>query len=108
MRGFVNRMSDMTLPPGWIAYLLRCGDGSLYAGMTNDLRARLAAHRGEAGARGAKYTRGRGPFRVVWRQPCASRSEALRVEWRLKKMTRRERLALVKSRAKIPLPPGDG
>ncbi|HVY60514.1 MAG TPA: GIY-YIG nuclease family protein [Planctomycetota bacterium] len=98
----------MTLPTGWVAYLLRCGDGTLYAGMTNDLRARLAAHRGESAARGAKYTRGRGPFRVAWRQACESRSEALRVEWRLKKMTRAERLSLARSRAKIRLPPAGG
>lgn len=83
-RGIVPRMS-------WVAYLLRCKDGTLYAGMTNDLKARIAAH--ESG-RGAKYTRGRGPFEVlrVWR--CRSRSAALKREHAVKQLRRWEKLAL--------------
>jgi putative endonuclease len=92
----------------WVAYLLRCGDGSLYAGITNDLPRRLAAHRGKAGAsRGAKYTRKRGPFRLVWRQAAADRAEASRVEWRVKRLTRAEKLRLVRARGKIGLSPID-
>ncbi len=88
----------------WVAYLLRCGDGSLYAGVTNDLRARVAAHRGRAGARrGAKYTRSRGPLRVVWKQAAADRSEAQRIEWRLKRLTRAAKLALVRRRGRVTL-----
>ena len=75
----------------WVVYLLRCKDGTLYAGMTNDLRARIAAH--ESG-RGAKYTRGRGPFEVlrVWR--CSTRSLALKREHAVKQLRRSEKLAL--------------
>ena len=54
----------------WWVYLLRCGDGTLYTGITDDLDRRLAAH--NAG-RGAKYTRSRRPVTLVWRaspQPC--------------------------------------
>lgn len=83
-RGIVSRMA-------WVVYLLRCNDGTLYAGMTNDLASRLMAH--ESG-KGAKYTRGRGPFEVlrVWR--CRSRSSALKREYRLKQLPRAGKLAL--------------
>jgi len=66
------------------AYLLRCGDGTYYAGYTVDPLRRLAAHR-LGGA--ARYTRGRGPFvlAAVWR--CPTRSAALRLERRLKRLS---------------------
>lgn len=73
----------------WVVYLLRCGDGTLYAGVTNDLPARLAAHRA---GKGARYTRGRGPLRVVWSAPCADKSEALRREHEVKRLPRRLKL----------------
>jgi predicted GIY-YIG superfamily endonuclease len=78
---------------GWCVYLLRCGDGSLYAGITNDLEKRLAAHRS---GRGARYTKGRGPLRVVFREEVADKSAALRREHALKRMPRRQKLALVR------------
>lgn len=84
-----------------MAYLLRCADGSLYAGITNDIVARLAAH--ASGVAGAKYTRGRGPFVVVWRQRAASRSEASRIEWRVKRLTRAAKLRLVAKRGRIAI-----
>ena len=76
----------------WCVYLIRCGDGTLYAGMTNDLRKRLAAH--EAG-RGARYTRGRGPLTVVHVEKKRSRSSAQKREAALKRLDRRAKLALL-------------
>ena len=76
----------------WCVYLIRCGDGTLYAGVTNDLERRLAAH--EAG-RGAKYTRGRGPLEIVHVERKRSRSSALRREAVLKRLDRRAKLALL-------------
>lgn len=73
----------------WHAYLLRCGDGSLYAGATNDLKGRLAAHRA---GKGAKYTRGRGPLALVWKRRVKDRGAALRLEARIKRMTRQEKM----------------
>lgn len=73
------------------AYLLHCADGTLYAGWTNDLERRLAAH--NAG-RGAKYTRGRTPVRLCWAAAFESKSEAMAMEAKLKKMPRSEKLAL--------------
>ena len=75
----------------WTVYVLRCGDGTLYCGITNDLPARLAAH--EAG-KGAKYTRGRGPLAVVATQRCRDKRVALRIEHAVKRLTRPEKLAL--------------
>lgn len=76
----------------WHVYLLRCGDGTLYAGATVDLKKRLAAHR--AGT-GAKYTRGRGPLKVVWKRRVKDRSAALKLEVRIKRMRRMAKKALI-------------
>jgi putative endonuclease len=78
----------------WCVYLLRCGDGTLYAGVTNDLCKRLGAHRS---GRGARYTRGRGPLTLVHQEPARSKSAALRREHQLKRMRRREKLAFLDS-----------
>ena len=51
----------------WFVYLLRCGDGSLYCGITDDVSRRLEAH---AAGKGAKYTRGRGPLELVYTEAC--------------------------------------
>ncbi|MEJ5210698.1 MAG: GIY-YIG nuclease family protein [Burkholderiales bacterium] len=71
------------MEPRWIVYMLRCRDGSLYTGITTDLAARLAAH--NAG-RGARYTRGRLPVTLVYQEPAADRSAALRRERAIKRL----------------------
>ncbi|ABC82529.1 GIY-YIG nuclease family protein [Anaeromyxobacter dehalogenans] len=80
----------------WWVYLLRCGDGSLYAGATNDLAARVARH---AAGRGARYTRSRLPVELVWRERADDRGAALRREAALKRLRRTEKLALVERAA---------
>jgi putative endonuclease len=70
---------------------VRCRDGSLYCGWTTDVVARVQAH--NAG-RGARYTRSRLPVELVWWESCADRSAALRREAAIKRMTRRQKLAL--------------
>lgn len=77
---------------GYLVYILRCGDGTLYTGCTNDLDRRLRAH--QAG-RGAKYTRSRLPVELVYREAAADRSAALRREAAIKRMDRRAKLALI-------------
>ena len=77
----------------WSVYLLRCADGTFYAGSTSDVEARVAAH--NAG-RGAKYTSGRRPVAVVYVEECGSRSAALRREHALKRLTRSEKEALIR------------
>jgi putative endonuclease len=76
----------------WQVYLLRCRDGSLYAGATNDLAARVAVH---GAGRGARYTRSRLPVELVFAVRVRDRSAALRREAALKRMSRAEKLALV-------------
>ncbi len=74
----------------WV-YMLRCGDGTLYTGSTGDVERRLVLHQS---GRGAKYTRGRGPLEVVYREECPDRSAALRREAEIKRLSRREKEAL--------------
>jgi putative endonuclease len=80
----------------WHVYLLRCRDGSLYAGATNDLARRVDAHgRGT----GARYTRSRRPVELVWSARALDRSAALRREAALKRLSRPEKLELVRRKA---------
>lgn len=81
------------------AYLLRCADGSLYAGWTTDLEKRLAAHNG---GKGAKYTRGRLPVRLVWKKAFETKGEAMAEEARIKRLRREEKEALVEGFAENP------
>lgn len=76
----------------WTVYMLRCADDTLYTGITNDLTARLAKH--ETG-NGAKYTRGRGPLAVVFSETHASKSDALKRERQIKRLSRAQKLSLV-------------
>ena len=76
----------------WTCYILECADGTLYCGITNDLDKRLAVH--NAGE-GAKYTRGRTPVRLVYREDCAGKSEALKREMTVKGLPRAKKLALI-------------
>ena len=73
-------------------YILRCGDGTLYTGITNDLPRRLAAH---SSGRGAKYTRGRLPVELVWHEEQPDKSAALRRELQIKALSRAEKLRLI-------------
>ena len=87
----------------WWVYLLRCGDGTLYTGITDNLPRRLAAH--NAG-KGAKYTRSRRPVVLVYREQAADRSAALRRERAIKRLTRKQKLELIQnSPVFVPEPP---
>lgn len=77
----------------WV-YLLECKDGSFYAGMTTDVERRAQEHNDGLGA---KYTRGRGPVKVVYREECANKSEALKREIVLKKLSRAQKLKLIEN-----------
>ena len=76
----------------WYLYILRCGDGSLYTGITTDVDRRLEAHRS---GHGAKYTRGRGPLTLLYRELCGSHSDALKREQAVKQLSRAEKEALI-------------
>ena len=76
----------------WYLYILRCGDGTLYTGITTDVEKRLETHRT---GKGAKYTRGRQPLELVYRESCGTQSDALKREIAVKRMTRQEKEALL-------------
>jgi putative endonuclease len=76
----------------WTVYILRCADGTLYTGITNDLNRRVSAH--ESG-QGAKYTKGRGPFQLVYNETCEDRGAASKRENEIKSLTREAKLKLV-------------
>ena len=80
----------------WWVYLLRCGDGSLYTGCTNDLSRRLSAH---SRGKGAKYTRSRLPVELVWRQELPDQGAALRREAAVKRLIHAQKLALTQTPA---------
>ena len=77
----------------WFLYILRCGDGTLYTGITTDVQARFAQH--QAG-KGAKYTRGRGPLEVVYTEECGDHSAALKREFAVKALPREEKEKMLK------------
>ena len=76
----------------WYLYILRCGDDTLYTGITNDISARLKAH---ASGKGAKYTRGRGPLELVYQEQQESYSAALKREHQVKQLTRTQKLHMI-------------
>ena len=76
----------------YFAYIMRCADGTLYTGITDNLPRRLAAH--NAG-RGAKYTRSRLPVKMVYHESFATRSEAMKRECAIKRLSREQKLKLI-------------
>ena len=79
------------VPMAWYVYILRCGDGTLYTGITDDVARRLAAHRA---GKGAKYTRGRGPLTLAYTEEQSDKSTALKREIAIKKLSREQKAAL--------------
>ena len=84
----------------WYVYILRCADGTLYTGSTDDVKRRAEAHNS---GKGAKYTRGRRPVEVVYTESCESYSGALKREYAIKQLSRPEKLKLIEN-CKCPKP----
>jgi len=89
----------MKRPSGnpWFVYLLRCADGSLYTGITTDVKRRCQQHNDGTASR---YTRSRRPTRLVYREAHPNRSSALKREAAIKSMTRQEKVAMIRLRTK--------
>jgi putative endonuclease len=79
---------------GWIVYILECADRTLYTGITNNIEQRIQEH---ASGRGAKYTRGRAPFKLLYTESHATRGEALKREAEIKSFDRLTKLRLAAS-----------
>lgn len=75
----------------WWVYILRCGDGTFYTGVTTDVLARLETHRS---GRGAKYTRSRGPLELAYTEKCDDKVCAFQREYAIKQLKRSEKIAL--------------
>lgn len=78
----------------WYVYILRCSDGTLYTGSTDDVARRVAVHNS---GKGAKYTRGRTPVEVVYTEKCETCSAALKREYAIKQLTRQQKLEMIKT-----------
>jgi len=76
----------------WFVYILRCRDGSLYTGITNDIGKRLEAHNT---GKGAKYTRSRAPVELVWKEAKRNETYARKREAEIKGWTREEKVCLI-------------
>ncbi|HXC46595.1 MAG TPA: GIY-YIG nuclease family protein [Solirubrobacteraceae bacterium] len=82
----------------WV-YVLRCADGSLYTGWTNDLAKRLAKH---LAGKASRYTASRLPVELVFAAPMADRRAAMREEARIKRLSRVQKLALIHGSQQLP------
>ena len=76
-------------------YILRCADGSLYTGWTNDLDRRIKAHKA---GRGGKYTRAHAPVELVYCESFDTKTEAMSREWHIKQLKRKQKLALIEGK----------
>jgi predicted GIY-YIG superfamily endonuclease len=83
----------------WFVYVLRCVDGTLYTGITKDLARRCQQHNAGTASR---YTRSRRPVTLVYQEPQGSQSLALKREAAIKKLTRRQKLALIRAGKRRP------
>lgn len=77
-----------------VTYMLRCSDGTLYTGWTNNIERRLKAHNSGCGA---KYTRGRTPVELVYLEIFSTKQEAMKRESEIKKLSRKDKLSLIAS-----------
>jgi putative endonuclease len=76
----------------WCVYLLICADNSIYTGMTNDIEKRVKEH--NTGNRGAKYTKTRRPVKLLKVIPCENRTDSLRLEYKIKRLSHNQKLKL--------------
>lgn len=89
------RPAAAVLPEGWCLYLIECRNGAWYAGITNRLDARYAAH---VAGRGARYTRGNPPVKLLGFRSYADRASASRAEWQIKQLPRGRKLAFLRDK----------
>ena len=78
----------------WYLYVVRCRDGTLYTGISTDIDRRLAEHKGEGDA-GSKYLKGRAPLTLLFQKRLGSRSLALKVESRVKRLSREKKEQMI-------------
>jgi predicted GIY-YIG superfamily endonuclease len=77
----------------WLLYILKCRDGTLYTGITTDLPRRIQQHNNGSASR---YTRSRLPVKPVFSEPCRNRSQALKKEYAMKQLSRKEKKVYIR------------
>ncbi|HLT64467.1 MAG TPA: GIY-YIG nuclease family protein [Pseudohongiella sp.] len=85
---------------GWHVYMLRCADDTLYTGIATDVKRRFNEHQSQ-GKRCARYLRGRAPLSLVFTCEAADRSSASQLEYRIKQLSRADKLALISGRLQV-------
>lgn len=85
------------LPNPWSVYMVECSDGTIYTGISNNVFKRVLRHNE---GKGAKYTKTRLPVSLKWQQPCENRSEASKLEYKIKKLSKQEKLKIIESYGK--------
>ena len=89
--------TDLPRRRGWCLYLVKCSDGTLYTGITNDLQRRLGQHNNGTASR---YTRSRLPVKLVYREGCRDKSGALKKEHRVKSLSRKAKQEYIARKAR--------
>lgn len=92
--------NDSVKPRVWHLYIVRCGDGSLYTGISTDVARRVREHQC-GGPRASRYLRTRGPIDVIFAQLIGDRSAALRAEWAIKRLEKTQKEALVRGQLSL-------
>jgi len=90
----LNNPVTMRKNQTWSIYLIRCKDNTLYTGIALDVKKRFEEHHAQ-GKRCAKYLRGKGPLKVVFAQEVGDKSEALKIERKIKALSKAEKEALI-------------
>ena len=96
LRNFIGNHIGDTMEKQDLVYMLRCRDGSLYTGWTNDIEKRLLAHKS---GKGGKYTRSRLPLELVYKELCANKQDAMRREYAIKRLNHEEKEKLILSKS---------
>lgn len=82
----------------WCTYMVECSDGSIYTGISNNVNKRVSDHNS---SKGSKYTKSRLPVVLKWFKKCVDRSDASKLEYKIKKLSRKEKLKLIKMKNKV-------
>lgn len=94
----------MNASSAYYLYILECNDGTYYTGITSELERRIEEH--NTSPKGAKYTRGRRPLKLVYHEECLDKSTALKRERAIKRLRRTQKCALIAANSADPAPEG--
>ncbi len=92
-----SKKSSIIASMTYYTYIVRCRDGTLYTGYTTDIEKRIEAHNS---GKGAKYTRSRGPVKLVYSEEYKTKEEAMSREWHIKRLTKEKKEELINERNK--------